>query len=171
MRSLHRTALVALIWLTAASTLLAGLPHFECACPAARPQPASPDAKAKAAGCCCSCCVAPPGEPEAQRPCCRPESQQPRPAKPKQTAKAPAGAPELTQSRCAKTLPPASDSVTAAVAKTDAAGWHTPELLAQAATGPDATLSVCGLPCRLPWLIAHEPPPTDLVITLQHFVI
>jgi hypothetical protein len=176
---------VALVWLTAASTLLAGLPRFECACPAAQPGPASPDVKAKATGCCC--CAPEAGERGDQHPCCQHEGQETCPDSPKragavsgqapsglhgpQAATSPTGSPELTQARCAKTPLAPSRAVTAAVSKTHSGGWQAPELLAPTGACPVAAPSSCAAPSRHPWLTSHVPPPTDLVVTLQHFLI
>jgi hypothetical protein len=197
-RFARRTALVTLIWLTAASTLLAGIPSFECVCPG-RSRESSPSkvkAKGTGGGCdgggCCCCASEPQSDPTRTSPerggkhgCCPQEGPQPLPDSPKPTrggpAKDPSGqpghqsdkaavAPELKQPRCAKTLAPSGgDDV--AVAKTDSAGLPAPELLAPAAASQVIAPAPYASPCQLPWLPSHVPPPTDLVITLQHFLI
>src|SRR5262245_26246874 len=70
MSCLRRLTLVALIWLTAASTLLAGLPHFECLCPNGQRGSYCLGTATNKTGCCCggSCCLTKQGG------CCAPIS-------------------------------------------------------------------------------------------------
>src|SRR6516165_5475830 len=70
MAYLRRTALVTLVWLTAASTLLAGLPHFDCLCPNGQRGSFCLGTATGANWCCCggSCCVTDQGG------CCPPTS-------------------------------------------------------------------------------------------------
>lgn len=65
---IRRTAWAALIWLTAASTVLAGFPHFDCRCPNGQVKPFCFGFCSKTAGCCCggTGCSA-----KAGCPCCR----------------------------------------------------------------------------------------------------
>jgi hypothetical protein len=53
MRRLRKTVVILLVWATAASTLLAGLPHLECGCPAARGNPNKSGTSAAGKTCCC----------------------------------------------------------------------------------------------------------------------
>jgi len=174
----RRTALVALVWLTAASTLLAGLPRFECVCPGRQRQSAPPDANGT--GCCCgSCCVGEPGEHDGHRDCCQgggsdSESSKPAPRE-DDSGKAPPGSQvhqtgtaELTQSSCARELILA-DGFSAAVTQTKASPIL--ELLASVPLDVGSTSSPCAASVLVPWLTSHVPPPTDLIVTLQHFVI
>ncbi len=57
MRRLRKTCLAVLVWVTAASTLVAGIPHFVCRCPdgQASRHPGSP-AEESPGCCCCKCC-------------------------------------------------------------------------------------------------------------------
>src|SRR5262245_60036233 len=142
-RFARRTALVALVWLTAASTLLAGLPQLECACPTTRGEARSPDAKPQGKRCCCSCCAPEPGEPEGRHSCCRHQGQEPRPGAPRRPGDGPgkapradqgqqpgdekARSPELTHSPCARTLAPSAN--VPATAKTEPGSLPALELL------------------------------------------
>jgi hypothetical protein len=49
------------VWLTAVTTLIAGIPHFDCRCPDGHVKPLCLAVTAEASGCCCggSCCSAP----------------------------------------------------------------------------------------------------------------
>lgn len=46
------------VWLTAVMTLVAGLPHFQCACPDGSTKPVCVEVASAAPGCCCdgACC-------------------------------------------------------------------------------------------------------------------
>ena len=59
MRTIGRTALTGLVWLTAAMTLVAGLPHFDCRCPSGQVKPFCLATASKKTGCCCggACCT------------------------------------------------------------------------------------------------------------------
>src|SRR5262245_2200355 len=96
-RFARKTILVALVWLTAASTLLAGLPRLECVCPSVPRKPSPSRVKATGAGCCCSgrdcCCTSQPEDDPAPAPgarrgkhgCCAPQGHEPRPTSPRPT--------------------------------------------------------------------------------------
>jgi hypothetical protein len=60
MRWLRRTSLSVLVWLAAAMTVLAGVPHCSCRCPDGRVKPFCFGSTAKKGGCCCDgeCCCA-----------------------------------------------------------------------------------------------------------------
>jgi hypothetical protein len=49
-----RAALVANVWVTAAMTLVAGVPHFDCRCPDGSVKPFGLGALSRLAGCCCA---------------------------------------------------------------------------------------------------------------------
>jgi hypothetical protein len=71
MRRIRRTALVGVVWLTAAAVAVAGTPHLICACPAGNKHEKAPACEhcrragqadpakshAKGGGCCCCCQV------------------------------------------------------------------------------------------------------------------
>jgi hypothetical protein len=196
-RFARKTTLVALVWLTAASTLLAGLPRLECVCPSRPREPAPPRAKARETGGCCSggscCCTAQPeggsapapGERRGQHGCCPSQGHAPRPASPRPTGDDPgnapsgprgpqtagtAGSPGLDLPRCARTLTPSS-SINPAITQPDIGGLPATELLAPQTAVPGPALSPGEPPSRRCWLISHAPPPTDLILTLQHLLI
>jgi len=54
----RRTASVGLVWLTAAMTVVAGTPHFDCRCPDGHVKPFCLGLASKTTGCCCgrACC-------------------------------------------------------------------------------------------------------------------
>src|SRR5438552_2837856 len=79
---LRRTSLILLVWLTAAMTLVAGVPHFTCWCPDGRIKPVCLDLPCSNSPCCCggACCTkadsgkVDPSEPP--RSCCGQHSRQ-----------------------------------------------------------------------------------------------
>src|SRR5262249_39969656 len=148
-------------------------------------------------GCCCSgrtcCCTAQPegdpapapGEHRGQHGCCPSQGPDPRPASPRPTRDDPgnapsgprgpqtartAGSPRLDLPRRARALPPAG-SINPAVTQPDAGGLPTTELLAPLTADPGPALSPGEPPSRRGWLLSHAPPPTDLLLTLQHLLI
>lgn len=83
MALLYKTVVVGQAWLTATMTLVAGMPHFSCACPDGTVKPICVNIPNHSSGCCCagSCCSATAGatccskvkdrsEEEKKRPCC-----------------------------------------------------------------------------------------------------
>jgi hypothetical protein len=185
---IRRTALVALVWLTAASTLLAGLPQLECLCPSGQctTSPQGPAPREGGRCCCGSCCAAGQGgeKPPKRMSCCSQNDteQQTKPASPESKAaagrradSAGQGKPGPEQARLqrpgctAQLVQP--EAFTSASANPDADGSLGPVLA--------AALPVCLCPPVSPgaaagrtcWLAYCIPPPTDLVIALQHFLI
>ena len=53
MRRFRKTAMILLVWVTSASTLLAGIPRLECGCPGGKVQSGGPGPSAKERTCCC----------------------------------------------------------------------------------------------------------------------
>jgi hypothetical protein len=195
MEYVRRTALVALVWLTAASTLVAGLPHFDCICPNGRRKPVCFNITDKKTGCCCggSCC--PPngqakegtvqGKGRGGCCCCCRGGQDARPDGSEPTRNKTGAAPrhegqsvkgtaddalQLARTRCVRTLAH-SDEMTPALNKAGAKGSASLEPLALPAAHSTLAPSPAAVPPRDSWLLSHAPPPTDLVITLLHLVI
>jgi hypothetical protein len=175
MRWLRKTFLSALVWLTAATTLVAGAPHFTCRCPDGRVKLFCLGSAFKKSGCCCNgeCCCAKAGT--ACR-CTKTSAPDPKPVKascccgrhgePAPKVRAQTGG-SFTASCCTKTL-----------VQPDLSTFQYPEEPAL----KDATLAVLlapqppvigaapSEPCF--FRLEHQrPPPTDLVIALQHFLI
>jgi hypothetical protein len=193
MAYLRRTALVTLVWLTAASTLLAGLPHFDCVCPNGRRKPVCFNVTDKNTGCCCggSCC-APDGKAgegavqgEERGGCCCRGDQDARPNGLRPARNETGGGPrhegqaakrktddalQLDRTRCARTLAH-PDDMAPALNKTGAKGSAALEPFALPTAHSTPAPAPAAVPSRDSWLPSHAPPPTDLVITLQHFVI
>lgn len=163
MASLRRALFVLLTWTTAASTLLAGLPHSVCGCPES-PAKSSKRTPEQSRECCCGGCC-PAGEPH---PCCRDSagSRQQAEVSMSTPEKAPAG-PVAEPSRCQKA--PAQAASTSILEKS---GTEMKRSLEPLAKSP--ILVALGL---LPEShseaapATQAPPPTDLVIALQHFLI
>jgi hypothetical protein len=173
MRRLRRLSLTLLVWLTAAATLVAGTPRLVCTCPNGRVKPycfGSADSKT---GCCCGgeCCgnaCGPhrrnhPEQPVTTPACCGHCSCCGSSAAPQKSG-------PLVSSRCcarstARPDPSTIPSSDRGVAK---------------ATSSVLLLTPGGSPHRHPDPVAADfrqrpdhqrPPPTDLVIAFQHFLI
>jgi hypothetical protein len=182
----RRTALVALVWLTAASTLLAGLPHFECVCPSSSRDSSCLGVVAKSGGCCCggSCCAA--GKPQPEKPSCcaqpqaahgqKPpapakESGKPRRARVTPAEKANPHSAQLHQPDCAK-APVQPETLTFAPANPSQAKLTALDLSVPlpVSAGPVVILAALA-PGEVRWQVHSLPPPTDRIIVLQHFLI
>lgn len=174
MRSVRRSIQVVLVWLTAVTTLIASVPHFNCVCPNGnQKQFCFLSLSSSGAGCCCggSCCaidsvkkccdqggLAAGSQGEQTCCCCETKGQ----SKPQ----APANDTQFDGRSCTKTL--ASGESVVAPAKEcneqDSSGLSVP-------TSPLIPLrAVSPVPC-LSMEVYQLPPPTDLVITLKHFII
>ncbi|SRR5579885_1284667 len=184
MRWLRRTSVSLLVWLAAAMTVVAGVPHASCRCPDGRIKPFCSGSTAKKGGCCCDgecccgkagtacCCKKSDSEPQgAPASCC---GQQDEPAgschghHDQPAPNAPATAqPSLTGSCCTITL-----------AQPEASTFLSPERVVVKDVTLGALLAVrlapLGAAPTEPWSFRHEhqrPPPTDLVTTLQRLLI
>ncbi len=195
-RFARRTALVALTWLTAASTLVAGLPHFECVCPDGQRKPVCRGVKDAATGCCCggSCCSSNGQSVEGTVRsksrggccCCCPQGEDTRRDKSGPTRDEPQGhvrqasqpakgkkaddALRLGRSQCVRMLTHADD-VTSTVNKATAKVAASLEPFALPADHPTPGSVPATASPRDSWQLSHAPPPTDLVIILLHLVI
>ncbi len=196
-RFARRTALVALVWLTAASTLFAGLPHFNCLCPSGERKSRCLGVTTKDTGCCCggSCCAARAENGPSAVPvqaeggsccCCRHEGQGTRRDNPERTGEEPTNGGrreaqpvgetagvvlQLTPARCVRTVAHSDDAALALSGKTGAKGSPALDPFALPTAHPALASSFPTAPGRDSWRLAHAPPPTDLVITLLHLVI
>lgn len=165
---LFRQALQAgLVWLTAITTLIAGVPHFDCICPNGQQKQfcAGPSGDHCCCGdtCCSSasgCCQVPASLPDQQeKPRCCSESQHLGKADLRADGK------QLSSSGCTRTLAQGELAITSA--KVNAERSVSVAVFAGAPVWPEQ------LPTARHFsLEAHQlPPPTDLVVSLQHFLI
>ena len=186
MRWLRKTSLLILVWLTAAMTLVAGTPHFTCRCPSGRIKPFCLGSVFNKSGCCCNgeCCCTKAGtacrcsktsasDPQpVKTPCCCGQHDEPAASccgqhdEPAPTDRTPTES-SFSGSCCTKTLVQPKVST-----------FQFP----QKPVLKDATLAVfLALQPPVFWAaptepccfrLAHQrPPPTNLVIALQHFLI
>jgi hypothetical protein len=173
-----RTALVARAWLMAAGVLLAGIPHFHCRCPNGEEKPMCLGLASKATGCCCggSCCSSAERsgcpccqggdsgsvEAQANSPCCRDQSQA--------TSEQAFSGSRLERNGCART-PVQTEAFGITHIKTVADPDPTRGPF-QAVPSP-VFLSSSSWAAQSPssWQTYALPPPTDLIVVLEHFII
>jgi len=167
---LRRGTQAGIVWLTAIMTLVAGTPHFSCLCPDGHRKAFCPRTFAKASGCCCGgaccrqggCCQAgprPPAEATAAKSCCHHRHGAPRTA------------PVRVQGNGCKTTLERADVLAVQPTATQAADdGLSSELLATPSPAALAPPSLAAGPWRR---CGHSssPPPTNLVVVLQHFII
>ena len=166
------------VWLTAVATLIASVPHCDCLCPNGQRKPFCLGVSTARSGCCCggSCCSSSPGgdgccqahgpapaAPEGEHAsCCT--SKQPKTGLPGPAAQAGGGC-------CQKTL---ANGESATPAPSPEAGQQTLKdalgvpVLGAVVQGPRVQVEGG---CAFPWDSHQLPPPTDLVVSLQRFVI
>lgn len=177
MKFVVRVVQAGFVWLAAVTTLVAGLPHFDCVCPNGTHKPFCLGVSSPRTGCCCGgsccssssggkcCCQAQDSSADAQAnqsSCC--ESQR------KPSSETPSKGIRVNNSCCQKTAVAAEFigfSPTNESAKQSMTAGFSALLpqLSFALTEPMAGSS------SFPWSCYGLPPPTDLVITLQHFLI
>jgi hypothetical protein len=164
---LRRTLLAVLVWLTAATTLVAGVPHFDCLCPNGDRKPFCLGLASKATSCCCggACCGTGGGASccQAQASCCSHHKAT--------SAKRPSNKHyQIGRTGCQRSLVLTLCAAVTPGRPTTDEGF--PALRLAAVPAP-AVLSV--LPIRGTWLLTWRhyrlPPPPDLIVTLQHFLI
>jgi putative Ca2+/H+ antiporter (TMEM165/GDT1 family) len=163
MKHARRILFVGLVWLTAAGTLLAGLPHAACLC-AVGPDKAKHVADAKPSGCCCGagCTPAQTGCPFCGKH--TEKSQDENDASRTQTAREAAVRP----APCRHVIVPSTVIATAA-SHGDKTLIKTFVLAAPPASDQNVAEFTPNL--RDSREIHLLPPPTDLVTVLQHFLI
>jgi len=166
----RKILLAGLMWLTAAMTLVAGFPHFECRCPDGHFKPFCLGFCSATSGCCGESCCRVHGSAVARRqpvaehkPCCCCHQENRDRARPAH------GFSQVKQPGCVKKVAPFKT-------------WTPSHDKAKVAR--DQTVQVLDLPCpsgmtdtaqtmgeRTSWEIRLLGPPTDLVTLLQHFLI
>ena len=165
---LRRTCLTGLVWLTAGMTPLAGMSHLTCRCPNGRVKPFCFGLATNESGCCCGgecCTTAKPACPSARKAqvltrCCCQQQRAARAALANDCGC-------FTATCCTKTRVGPKASVVSYGEKPVPEG---PTVQAVLASQPMVSSAVPSAPCR--FRREHQrPPPTDLVITLQHFLI
>jgi hypothetical protein len=177
MRTLGRTALAGLVWLTAGMTLLAEVPHFDCHCPTGRVKPFCVGFTWERSPCCCGggCCSSningpccchgkkpPTGRNDNSRSCCKKHTQpngDPRPE----------GRPVANSACCVKTLAQPGLLAPGTAKETRGKDVGVRALVAEQPTTfhIPAGSATSRLSCSLHLLA----PPADLVILLQRFLI
>jgi hypothetical protein len=174
MATWRRKFLVAHVWLTAFTTLLAGLPHFRCQCPTEYAQPLSLSIPFPVGKCCGagSCCPSSPEGPDhsgdfvtvsqAKRPCCCHAKSEPNTNNDGRHT-------QLKSLNCKRTLTDAAPALSSSQKITSEN--LVVELLVSNLAPPSLDLSLQAGYFSPPWQSHSQPPPTDLVVTLQHFLI
>jgi hypothetical protein len=176
MKFLARTVWVSQVLLTAAMLLFTGLPHSLCRCPDGRIKLFCLGSASSATACCCAgaCCSSSSGQgccaggtvasaqPASKGSCCHGAPEQ-------HDRRSGPGSPQVSPPGCQKTLVH-SDLLAVPTLKPEV-GQHTPvaqflpPLLSFLPFSPPSVgLAGC-------WSYERLPPPTDKVITLQHFLI
>ena len=172
---MRRTAVVARAWMLAITFLVAGIPDFQCRCSNGKVEVLCFGLPAQPSGCCCggTCCVR-----GGNASCCE------RSAPPVSQAVARASCcghqDKAVREQAARSSPPHCNRCTRSLARTEVLGvTHTKTTAGEdLAAGPlhlppkDVCLSspqanldpTCWQPYRLP-------PPTDLIVLLEHFLI
>ncbi len=178
MELVHKTVWTGIVLLTAAMTLVAGSPHFVCRCPNGQVKPFCLGFTSKTTGCCCDgtcCCSSTPGKscccgqsdapagPASQESCCLQHRDQ-------QSTESQGTTWQVGRVRCTKTMaqPPVFVSVSPKSPVSD-------EAFARPFVAAESVL-VSAVPMseghgHFSWELHLLPPPTDLVIALQRFLI
>jgi len=165
MRCLRRTFCVVVVLATAASTLLANTPLvLVCACSTRATQKTSLVPQAEAKVCCCGgdCC---PGQSE-ESPCCK-KTSSPEAAQPDRE-NSPQG-PAIQAAHCLKTVF-TSEQFLLSERDIVNAGEPFAQPVHSFTCIHDHVQPILGF-SQVAWEIHRLPPPTDLVVVLQHFVI
>jgi hypothetical protein len=162
MPTLRRRIHLGLGWLTALLTLVTGIPHFNCHCDNVRVKPFCLDWFVPAV--CCREAPKEPAEPEADRPvccsCCHPDPRDPASDPPEGAGIGSRGCQKEWAGAEAAILPPA---------ETGKAGLN-PGLCWTVPASSSVSFSPEAGPSRLSeW--SHAPPPTNLVVVLQHYLV
>jgi len=155
---LRRTFVTCLVWLTAAMSVIAGVPHFTCVCTATSQKPLRPH-HSPTESCCCgnACCQA---EHRSNAACCQHRNTQ--------SVRSERGIPRIEGTGCARALVPtqvvASLSTRSAAPVISLGGLSAP-LLAGSANPMSA------MPAKAFWQLHWCSPPADLITTLQQLLI
>lgn len=177
MTRVRRWLLTAVVWLTAATTLIGGVPHFDCVCPNGNHKPFCFGFGCGGNGCCCagSCCSCAansslvPGSSthsakatQSKSPCCCHKAKQP-------PRVGPNPSPQMQCPGCHKTLIQAE--LVVAPTEPNAAQLFTAEWSVIAVGIPLDLVVPSPAGSWTVWEPHRLPPPTDLVIALRHFLI
>jgi hypothetical protein len=166
MKAIRKALQTGILSLTAVMTLIAGIPHFTCVCPNGKIKPFCFGVAVNSSGCCCgkACCASGPSG----KCCCGSSGGCACPEKADKTPKSPENGYQAKSSCCTKTLAEQEISLVSTGKPTldqaEAPAFsHDDGPLVQ--SWPSATTA------RVAWHIHLVAPPTDLVISLQHFLI
>jgi len=196
MRRLRKTATAFLVWATAISSLIGSTPHFNCRCPDGTVKPFCSGQATSESSCCCKgkCCCstggaggcgqgksAPPQEGKSEPSCCQ-ESKTEAPSKsadgrPDEENVQKIGANPRSRSEERLVISRSCCQKTLIKAERPTLVHQGTEPVKQVEFGlvPLAPLTIGYNPSPLAlrdgWSISRLPPPTDLVIAFQHFVI
>jgi len=177
MRTLGRTALAGLVWLTAGMTLLAEMPHFACRCPTGQFKPFCFGFTREKSPCCCGggCCASNPNGP-----CCCGGKKPPKGGNAKNQSfcnpqtqpngdPRPDGRPVADSACCVKT--PVQQGLLAPGPTKEMRGKDVGVRAAVAAQPTTFYSPVASSPSRLSCSLHLPAPPADLVTLLQRFLI
>jgi hypothetical protein len=199
MRRLRKTCVAVLVWLTAASTLIANTPHFVCRCPNGQVKPFCLGSVSTESSCCChgkccsssgstegGCCTAkaPPEKQEKHGSCCSRKST--RQNGPQPVISSPASdtspkvvhrsggkrveGPTVDRPGCQRTLAE-REVAPLSQPETNAKGSASHSLTLLAEAPPGDSIPVLTPVGQTAWAFYRLPPPTDLVTLLQRFTI
>jgi hypothetical protein len=168
MRRIRRIFCSLVVLATAASTLLANVPLAVCAC---SPVPVNQNARSEEtspSSCCCGnhCCPSTSNE----RSCCTPKAT-PKPtavtSSPAKQKEMPTNEPTIKAPDCQQAVAPTK---TFSIEQRHGNANDVVILVHSAAVEPICHLR-SGIASPLTWQVHRVPPPTDLVVAFQHFVI
>ncbi len=176
MKFLGSAVQVGFVCLTAVSTLIAGVPHFDCICPNGTHKAfCLGSASPRTGGCCCggSCCSSSAGgscqaqdsspAPQGDQACCCKSQPQP-------SSEAPATGSQVKGSCCTKTL--AEGQLLTVSPTTTGAHQNLTDNFSTPLPQPASRYPALVVGQSLfAWHRCDLPPPPDLVLTLQHFLI
>jgi hypothetical protein len=173
MASISKLLLTGFVWLTAAMTLVAGFPHFECRCVNGHVKPFCLDFGSATSGCCgqacCSVVLGSSSEggrhhlagPVRKKCCCQEEEKKPIKSSP--------GHSQIRRPACVKTAAPL---------KSWTSQDHRVKVVKDLAVLVLDMPPVCGATAQPPtsseqlwWELRDIGPPTDLVTLFQHYLI
>ena len=172
------------VWTVAAMTLLAGIPWTDCVCPDGTRKVFCSGRQAPDSGCCGAACPSQSSEAKSgcaakQSPCCLHNTGQTKPTKesessPRTSRQTPSPKPDshgqVAAKGCSRVL---TDSQTAVVTAAEQSGGDS-YVCAAAALGTSC-MQITSRPGSALYFVARQgyaqPPPTDLVISLQRLVI
>jgi hypothetical protein len=197
MRRVRKTVTAILVWVTAASSLIGSTPHFTCRCPDGTVKPFCTGQATPGSSCCCNgkgccstgggdggCCCKGKSSPGQQardgHSCCqqsntetpsKPAAGQPDESARKTGADPRSGSEErlaVSRSCCQKTLVKAEGRT---LVRPETKPVEQVKFGLAAPAPPGIGYVPSPLAWRDGWTVSSLPPPTDLVIAFQHFII